>query len=321
MPNLGADAAQLGGAGVVPTARLGTGAASASTYLRGDSSWASTQAYTGMVNGRLTLTSGLPVTTADVTAATTIYFTPYEGNYISLYDGSTAWTVLTFAETSLALGTLTATLPYDVFAYNNSGTLALEALAWTNGTTRATALTRQDGVLVKTGATTRRYLGTFYTVTTTTTEDSILNRFVWNYYNRVAREMRVIESTASWAYTTATWRQARATAGNKVSFVVGYAEDMIHGFVNGTMINGTGGASAFVGMGLDSTSALATGCVTGAIGSGDTSYASGTSIYSSVPVVGVHYLAWLEYSVATGTTTWYSGSGPQMSGMNVTWKS
>src|SRR3990167_7040004 len=130
----------------------------------------------GVCDGRLTLTSGTPVTTADVTGATSIYFAPFKGNRIGLYDGSSAWAIYTFTELTLALGTLTSGLPYDVFAYDSSGTVTLEALAWTNGTTRATALTTQNGVLVKTGATTRRYLGTFYTTATTTTESSRRDR-------------------------------------------------------------------------------------------------------------------------------------------------
>lgn len=42
------------------------------------------------VNGRLTLTTGVPVTIADVTGASavTIRFTPYKGNRLPLYDGS-----------------------------------------------------------------------------------------------------------------------------------------------------------------------------------------------------------------------------------------
>ena len=44
--------------------------------------------YVQSPNGRLTLTSGTPVTTNDVTAATTIYYTPYKGNAIQLYNGT-----------------------------------------------------------------------------------------------------------------------------------------------------------------------------------------------------------------------------------------
>jgi hypothetical protein len=139
---------------------------------------------TSLCTGRLTLTSGTPVTTSDVTAAGTLYFTPYGGGLVSLYSGS-AWATYALTERSLAL-TLTSANNYDVFLYNNSGTLTLETLIWTNDTTRATALVLQDGVLVKSGATTRRYLGTIRASGTNTTEDSAARRFVWNFYNRTA---------------------------------------------------------------------------------------------------------------------------------------
>lgn len=136
--------------------------------------------------GRLTLTSGTPVTTSDVTGATSIYYTPYVSNVISLWTGA-RWQPIEFSEYTLALGTLTSGKPYDVFAYLSSGVLALEMLAWTNDTTRATAITIQDGRYCKSGDKTRLYLGTFYTTATTTTEDSQANRYLWNMYNRAAK--------------------------------------------------------------------------------------------------------------------------------------
>ncbi len=111
--------------------------------------------------GRLTLTSGTPVTTSDVTAATTLYFTPYTGNRIGLNNGS-AWQVHTFTELSIAIPATTDT-NYDVFVYDNSGTPTLELLAWSDATTRATAIAFNGGVYVKSGDATRRYLGTIRT--------------------------------------------------------------------------------------------------------------------------------------------------------------
>jgi len=85
--------------------------------------------------GRLTLTAGQPVGTADITAATSVYYTPHVGNRIALYDGS-AWQSISFPETSIAVPATTHTI-YDVFAYLSSGSLALELTSWTNDTTRA----------------------------------------------------------------------------------------------------------------------------------------------------------------------------------------
>ena len=55
-----------------------------------------------VAEGRLTLTSGTPVTTADVTGAGTIYFSPYNGSRVAIYDGS-KWYMRKFSELSLSL--------------------------------------------------------------------------------------------------------------------------------------------------------------------------------------------------------------------------
>ena len=94
--------------------------------------------------GRLTLTSGTPVTSSDVTAATTLYFAPYKGNRIGLNNGS-AWQVHTFTELSIAVPATTDT-NYDVFVYDNNGTPTLELLAWSDATTRATGIVFNDFV-------------------------------------------------------------------------------------------------------------------------------------------------------------------------------
>lgn len=54
-------------------------------------------------DGRLTLLSGTPVPTTDQLAKTTIYFAPFRGNRIALYDGSSSWNLRTFAELSVAV--------------------------------------------------------------------------------------------------------------------------------------------------------------------------------------------------------------------------
>src|SRR3990167_11063355 len=277
---------------------------------RNDTTFISAPLPLNTVEGRLTLTTATPITTADVTGATTVYFTPYKGDRIYLYDG-TRWRLYSFSELSLALGTLTNALPYDVFIYDNAGTLTLESLAWTNGTTRATALTTQNGVLVKTGATTRRYLGTFYTTSTTETEDSLLKRFLWNYYHRVKSEMRATEATNSWTHTTATIRQANGAAGNQLACVVGVAEVAVDAFVQASAANTNANIAAYVGIGYDSTTAPTTGQLSAFGNNLVIGYEAGffTASLRHFPAVGYHYYAWLEYSVATGTTTWLGDNG------------
>lgn len=300
------------GDGTVTAAKME--AAYEATLLKTDDIGVSVQAYAatpGNTNDfRLTLTSGTPVTVTDVTGATTIYCTPYKGNKIALYDGS-VWNVRTSAQFSLALGTLTASLPYDVFCYDNSGTPTLEFTAWTNATTRATALTYQDGILVKTGATTRRYLGTFYTTSTTQTEDSEAKRYLWNYYHRAEKNLYKSDTTATWNYTTATWRQARADATNQIEFVCGVAEDMVSARVQCGFSNPSGAVGGSVGIGVDATNANSAKV----FGAWQSTGGQLTLAEYAGAFVGRHYLAWLEYSAASGTTTWYGSAAFLQSGI------
>lgn len=257
--------------------------------------------------GRLTLTSGTPVTTTDVTGAETIYFTPYKGNRIALYTGS-AWVVYPFAEVSADVPD--AAQMNDVFIYDNAGTLTLDVTAWTNDTTRATALTLQDGVYVKSGATSRRYLGSFYSNTTGNgqTEDSVTNRFVWNYYNRVERAMRAVESTNSWTYSLATFQQANGNPANQLNLVIGVSEDLISAQVYSVSNNNTASPNASVGIGLGSSTVDSSQIKN----PGYTSLNSGTpgiignfASWRGYTGIGKRDIRWLEAASPTGVTTWY----------------
>ncbi len=176
-------------------------------------------------NGRLTLESGVSVSTAEQVDKTNLYFTPYNGNEISLYDGA-AWVRFSFAELTLAVGALTASKPYDIFIYDNAGTLTLSATEWTNASTRATALTTQDGVPVKTGATGYRYLGTIYIDAGQKCQDTLLKGYVWNYYNRVLRRFFMQEAT-SHTYNGAARLWNNSEVNNRLDIVVGYADYII----------------------------------------------------------------------------------------------
>ncbi len=266
----------------------------------------------GLCEGRLTLTSGTPVTTSDVTGATTVYFTPYKGNRISLYTNS-AWTLYTFTERSIALGTLTSGLPYDVFIYDNSGTLTLEMVAWTSGTARATAIVLQDGVYVKSGSTNKRYLGTFYTSGTTTTEDSAAKRYLWNYYNRVERQMSVSD-TNSTALSTASTSFVEVSTSDRLQYVIGVAETEVDITLFASVNNNTAGSTCACGIGLDSATVDSS-----TMGSNMSAPVNTTGVipivtrYIGYPAIGFHYNSWLA-KVGANTGTFYGTAG-------LSWKS
>jgi len=263
-------------------------------------------------NFRLTLTTGVPVTTTDVMGASTVFLTPYNGNQIALYSGTT-WELLTTAQVSLALSGLTSGRPYDVFAWNNAGTVTLETLVWTNDTTRATALAYQDGVLVRSGSTTRRYLGTFYSTGATTTEDSQANRFLWNYYNRVQRFMVRYETTGSWTYSSTTVRQANGSTANQLNFVVGIAEDSVEASLVTAATQTIGGTAAYIGIGLNATTYNVRFIASGIYGNITHMTLPPTVV---VPAIGRNYLAWIEQGVGTGVTTWQGGTVNGSYGLN-----
>jgi len=251
-----------------------------------------------VAQGRLTLTTGVPV--SDATAATTVFYAPYAGNQIALYDGA-AWQLVTFAQLSIAVPATTSQM-YDVFVFSNAGVATLELLAWTNDTTRATALVTQDGVLCKTGALTRRYVGSCRTTTVSgQTEDSVTKRYVWNYNNRVRRPLQRFETTASWAYTTATVRQANGAAANQVDTITGVLETIIDISLM-VVANNSAAATLSAGIGEDSTTTYAAGASANQGSTGDMTLTARLTKYPAS--VGRHFYSWNEWSTAAGATTW-----------------
>lgn len=259
--------------------------------------------------GRLTLTTALPVTTADVTAATTVYWALYGGNQVALYTGA-AWTVVEVAELSIAVPGTTNTM-YDAFVDYNAGTPVLAVTAWTNDTTRATALTKQDGVLVQTGNLDWRYVGSFRTTGVSgQTEDSYLRRLVWNYYHRKKRPLRMAPATDGWEYSTATIRQAEGSTANQVDGVIGVAEDAVvlqnHMSARSSVIDD----QVVISIGQDATNAIATGAFSAlaktAVAGVNVSW---TATYTAIPAAGYHYWPMLEYANAAGTVTWIGDNG------------
>ncbi len=257
--------------------------------------------------GRLTLQSGVPFSSSDQTSKSTLYFTTNQGSTIGLYDGS-AWSLVRFTEMSLALSGLTSGANYDVFVYNNAGTPALElSTVWTDDTTRADALALQNGVYVKSGATTRRYVGTIRTTGTTTTEDSHSKRFVWNYYNRALRYQYVNETTNSWTYATDAWRAANASSSNRVEFVIGINEALVVGEVMALVLGSTTSINYIAtGIGVDSSTANSAKVFGSSADSGATLQVWAT--YEGYPGIGYHYLQWVERG-NTSSVTFYGTNG------------
>lgn len=257
------------------------------------------------IGHRLTLTSATPIPTSDVTGATTIYLTPYQSTRIALYDTTNSrWVMYSTGEISLSLGTLTSGVAYDIWAYVSGGSVALLlSSAWASSSSRTDAIAQQDGVWVKSSDHSRRYVGTIYTTSTTTTEDSRSKRFVWNLYNQISKYLYATETTSSWTYGTATWRSANGNAANCFEVIFGLNSDV--SVKTYTMSQTSGSTTAATGVGVDSTTVNST------ITFGGTSGTSGTNdhaaYYDAYLALGYHKINWIEYA-SGGTATFFSNS-------------
>jgi hypothetical protein len=258
-------------------------------------------------HGRLTLSTGIPIPAADIASSGFVYLTPHTGNRIALYVNDYGWRIYPFGELNLDLSPYAIGKNLDVFIHDNAGTLTLSAVEWSNDILRATALVRQDGVWVKSGAPEYRYLGTIRTSAAGQTCDTKLKRFVWNMYNRVQREMVVSETTDSWTYATNNvWRQFNNSAANQVEFVIGINESLVN-FECFCLAENSGNNAIGVSIGLDRTNntdrTLAKGARLMAV---NLDYYG--AIYKGLPGIGYHYLAIVELS-GGGTTTYYGDKG------------
>ena len=264
--------------------------------------------FSSFCTGRLTLSSGVPVTVFDVTGATTVYFTPYGGNQISLYDGVSTWSTLPLPELSIAVpGTSNTT--YDFFVYNNAGTPTPELQPWTNNLTRAVGLQTVDGIYSKSSDLTRRYVGSFSTGSVSgQVEDSHANRHVWNYYNRQARPIVIVEPTPSWSYNVNAYRQSNANVANQLDFLVGVVEETVSIQATSIVItNSATGRPCAVGIGIDSTTVNSSTRYDGNFATNLLGFIM-NAYYNDFPTQGRHMYTWLEKGGGSSTQTW-SGTG------------
>lgn len=273
-------------------------------------------------NFRLTLETGVPVSTTDQSAKTTLYFTQFGGNQIGLYNGS-SWDILSSAEMSITLVGTTASKPYDVFVYNNAGTATLEILVWTNTTTRATALVLQDGVWSKTGALTRRYVGTIYINSTGgQTDDTLKAAYIWNYYNPVDRPVSVYDAATSWTWATpgGVYRAADNSTSNSVTIITGLVMRALQltAVTCGGLDDNNGLISA--GIGIDSSTTDSSSSQSrGNTGTSTNSVIPSTALHTGYPALGLRQYRWLEYGNSfsgSGTATFYTTSAANKSGMH-----
>lgn len=292
----------------------------------------------GPAGGRLTLQTATPVAT--VTTSTAVYYTPCFGQFCPIYDGATM-TMLSFGGELSNVISNSATgksgpaaaansSNYDLFVWNDAGTFRLtRGPAWTSDTARGsgagtTEITMVQGVYLNTNAITNgpaaqrgTYVGTVRTNASAQVEiaQGVSSKmFVWNRYNRIPFSTVAQDLTDTWTYTTAVWRAVGGTDVSSMSVVVGLLEDSATAIHNALSSNSTAAVARYSAIGYNSTSAPASFPSGAFVRSTDTAAIGALTAHTSTLVkkfaaLGLHTFNALEYSVATGTTTWYGDNG------------
>ena len=104
----------------------------------------------GPPQGRLTLVTATSVMTSDQSGKTTIYYTPYNGDLVPIYNGTTLlatpFTELSNVTTESSTGNagpaaVANNSNYDLFVWNNGSTVTLtRGPPWTSDTSRGSGV-------------------------------------------------------------------------------------------------------------------------------------------------------------------------------------
>ena len=304
--------------------------------------------------GYLTLqnvASGGPVQgSSDITAATTVYYSPYVGNQIPIWNGS-SFSILPFAELSLSLSTSAQASNgiYDACVFNNSGVPTLVfGPAWSNATAGAGSrgtgagsaqISKQNGIWVNSFSIAANNGSNTYTIAalqctyvgsvaidSTPGQVSAYRTWgqnrkfgVWNAYNRQPIYLEVGDSTTSWTYNVNAWRPSHGSTNNELTIFTGLPEESFNlKFVQGMGASSLGSgqiASIAIGIGINTTGAP-TG-ITGeleftGISGGASSYGDAISTVPLAPILGTSIITTLELSPNANSFMVLSGGTQQM---------
>jgi YVTN family beta-propeller protein len=289
--------------------------------------------------GRLTLASNTPVMTGDATAQTSVYYTPYQGNIVPIYDGANMQSY-TFGQLTMALNTsnqLSGKI-YDLFVFLNSSVVTIGAgPAWSTTTSRGTGagttqLQQTDGLWVNANTITLRngatsyssipvgeatYVGSAYMTANGQTginfkpaaapggSSPILG--LWNAYNRVPAYSLSRDLTTSWTYASATWRPTNNSTSNRVTWLDGLGQSPVRSSCS--VQTGISISNDAISIGVSLNSTTATPNILGWMNpnTGDTLYLNSPQ-ENFPPQLGTNYLQAMEIAPSSVTATFY-GSG------------
>ena len=294
--------------------------------------------------GYLTPISGTPIITGDSLSAATIYYTPYNGNWTFLSNGTTVYPYQ-FSEISYALtNTLLANNLYDVFLFNSSvGPLLGTGPSWAVGSGGSvtpgacvrgtggagTALARLKGVwtnasptltfntsvpsVAPPGTNQAVYLGSLF-IDATPGQVTCHRGYgqsrkwgIWNAYNRTPLYLKAGDPDSSWTGNfSGNYRPSNNNAANSLSFFAGLQEEMGE-FVFSQSINWVSGVaqSPKLGIGVNSITTPSGQIINPAPNTSPSVFGTFSARYITLPSIGINTVTSLENGATSGTLSAY----------------
>lgn len=200
---------------------------------------------------------------------------------------------------------------YDIWIYESADEQpTLESLAWNNsgaGTSaRTTDIAEYHGRYIKSGDSTRLYLGTIMTTAVAgQVLDKLRLRTLWNYYNRVSFKDLGVDDTNSWLINTAVYTAFNAGNVNwKHEFIIGVDEyEMVASLIVNLSQQTPRVAIALDGIVFDASKSTAS------YESDAANTHSITAKFAAHVGVGYHYLQCIHRNSAAGNSTYFGDGG------------
>ena len=299
---------------------------------------------------RLTLTSGVAVTTSDVTGATSIYATPVGGNQVTIWNGA-LFVPRTFAEIGLALDATSAHTNYhqsgknfDGFLYWTGSAVSFgTGPAWTAGAVAGSDLVRGTGagsteiqwingiptnknsITLRIGANSgdtvvvaanqATCIGSFRATADGQATDSKTRRLVSNAFNVVDRRINEVpDASYTWTYTSSTWRAANGNAATKAEVLHCFEGNPVRFHLKCSSATTAGSFPVVrIGVSLDGANPTLDAAIPYFAGTGYQNIA--IAFYDGYPGIGFHTFAPYEAAAGDGNTQNFVGETvPRMIG-------
>jgi len=257
---------------------------------------------------------------SDDAVANPLNLVAHNGDRICVYTG-TEWAVCRpSVMPTINVSGQSAGIPCDVFAvYSSATALTLELTPWASASARATAIVQVDGVWTKSGAQTRRYLGTilpnaattyFHQTNATGINGSICG--VWNQDNRMLVSFLWTAAFTSWTATGTGWQNLNGVATGKFQLLQGRSTDVMSA-VHWASVDAVG-ATVSVGIGVNSSSTPASGLRDLTNTAAGIIHPLKAEIRQRITAIGVHNIQPIV-NTSAATPIFYGANGAGQSGL------